>query len=515
MGGIFNRLKNLKKTETLNLERVYWILFSLFIVNKLLVFFLFSTQYIDQDQTTMWLALVEMANGNFHEPCFWGQSYNTMLESFLAVPLYHIGIKPVYSVTFVTLVMASFPFLYGSRLIFKHKDQRLGIILLFLPLITTVDYDLITGMPRGWVTGQFIASFGFWSFVHPERKIGWLLFGFSAALGIWLNPNSVFISFIIGYYLFFENKAKFQFYFLIFLGTILPVFWVIFSRLFYINNPEYTMHPPPSLGFSFPLIIDTLPRLDVYFGFVAPFIRLLGWISLILIPVGSAILFRNNRRRDSLLLIFLFMGILASLSMEKTADAFGTIFFSGSRFFIGYPFILAFVLFSLVKINKIQFNMNVVLLLVFSMSIAKSSKLFYRYGSIELVGKKHWVSVDHISAIENSCREIKNISDEYYISLIVFRNDPEQLLSYGCPCLIDDFPLTVFTWYERRTWVLQELDTVIHSNILLVNPSIENSSGIGLNITDGIESKWGVILLNNSVPTNSLLQKKGYQIRPH
>lgn len=501
--------------EGLDLQRVYWVLFGLFIVNKLIVYFLFSTLYFDQDQTTMWLATEEMSKGHFHEPCFWGQPYNTMLESLFAVPLNLLGMKASYSLPLITMCMASFPYLWGSRLVFKYKNQKLGLILLIVPLITTVDYDLLMGMSRGWVTGQFIASFAFWSFVHPQKRLGWVLFGFSASLALWVNANAIFLLFIIAYFLLLENYKNFRFYAFGLIGAIVPVLWVIFSLNFYREHPDYSLHPPPSFGFSVSLILEALPRLDVFFGYVGPFARFGGWLSLFCIPILITVLFVKRNLKYGVLHLVLFIGIVASLSMEKTSDAMGTLFFSGGRFFIGYPFILAFLTFSLIEVKSFKLNMKVVIIIIAVMTVARISKLFYRYGNIELVGRKHWVSVEHIDDLQKSCEEIKDITEAFNISLVVFRSDPDQLLTYGCPCLVDDFPETFFTWYERRTWLTKNLDTTIHKNILLINPSEENSSGTRLYIDEGIKCPWGIIIENNDIPVNTKLEHLGYIIRPH
>ena len=48
-------------------------------------------QYVDDDQAIMWYGTVHFANGHFPEPCFFGQDYNTKLESLIEVQLYLLG----------------------------------------------------------------------------------------------------------------------------------------------------------------------------------------------------------------------------------------------------------------------------------------------------------------------------------------------------------------------------------------------------------------------------------------
>jgi hypothetical protein len=55
----------------------------------------FGFKYSDSDQAIMWNALRNYSEGEFHEPRFYGQAYNSMLEAFLAIPLYKMGV-PCY-----------------------------------------------------------------------------------------------------------------------------------------------------------------------------------------------------------------------------------------------------------------------------------------------------------------------------------------------------------------------------------------------------------------------------------
>ena len=67
----------------------------------------FGFRYVDDDQSIMWYGAVEMSQGRFHEPCFYGQNYNTMLEGFVAIPLLWSGIEN--ALTLLRVQYSSFP----------------------------------------------------------------------------------------------------------------------------------------------------------------------------------------------------------------------------------------------------------------------------------------------------------------------------------------------------------------------------------------------------------------------
>src|SRR4051812_10922725 len=47
----------------------------------------FLFRYSDEDQTLLWYASNDLSHGRIPEPCFYGQSYNSCLEGYLATPL--------------------------------------------------------------------------------------------------------------------------------------------------------------------------------------------------------------------------------------------------------------------------------------------------------------------------------------------------------------------------------------------------------------------------------------------
>ena len=62
----------------------------------------FGFVYVDADQTVMWSGLLDYSSNTWHEPRFYGQNYNSMLESLLAVPLYKLGVPAYIALPIIT-----------------------------------------------------------------------------------------------------------------------------------------------------------------------------------------------------------------------------------------------------------------------------------------------------------------------------------------------------------------------------------------------------------------------------
>ena len=88
------------------------------IFDRMRLFQEFLTKFIDEDQGIEWYAAREFLRGHFHEPCFFGQSYNSNVEGWLAAPFVAAGMSYSYAVPLVTVLLSVLPFVLtvsGSR----------------------------------------------------------------------------------------------------------------------------------------------------------------------------------------------------------------------------------------------------------------------------------------------------------------------------------------------------------------------------------------------------------------
>jgi hypothetical protein len=252
--------------------------------------------------------------------------------------------------------------------------------------------------------------------------------------------------------------------------------------------------------------------MDIYFQHLAPVYRKLGWPVFVLLLPAIIYLFRIKKKKEAIICLLIYAGMILMMGMDKIRDAHDTIFFTGARFYLFFPFLLLFILVPLLKPNsRLSRLINkwslLIALIVFAVKIAVFAA---SYSTIEKVGKKHWVAVDEVTAIKDSCIRVKQVGEENGAELVVFEDDHDQLLNYGCPCLEEGFSPTLFPWYERRTWRLAKERNTVRNNILFVRPKTSSP------MIDSLHSpaRGYHVLENNEVSTIDLLEGVGMTVRP-
>jgi len=479
---------------------------------RAIVLIFFSFRYVDQDQVTMMLSAKEMVEGLFHEPCFWGQRYGFMLEALLSVPLLWGRMAVEHAVPLVTCMLGILPFLIICYAAIRNGRPALAAMALAVPLIYTVEYDILTSMPRGWVAGLAVSSVPLLWHLKPQTRISLFVLGLCGAAGLIINPNSIYLTAFIGAHVLVAHRKLWWQLLWILAGTALPLALFVLAQRFYDVHPGYDFHGSPSLRFSIEQLIVNMGRLDDFFRYVAPVAPVLGWAAFLLMPVAASIIMVKLDKVKGVIYLILFACAAASLGIEKVNDSHAALFFSGARFFFALPILTVFLMHDLLSALRVDMvRIMPVVCLIAALGVANSCiRLGVLYPNIEKVGKLHWVSVDEVSAIKIRCAQLNKLAKQQRVELIIFENDADQLLNYGCPCFTKDFPPTLFPWYERRTWLLQEASSRTVQNILFVNPLKHRPEFSGYRPY----GQNDFVYKGNRTNTLELLNSLNYVIRP-
>jgi hypothetical protein len=125
--------------------------------NRLALGRAFLFVYADEDQTLLWYAGMDLLHGRIPEPCFYGQAFSSCLEGYLAAPLLWAHMPPWYALPAVTLGLGLLPFLAIALAAWRRHRPALAGLALLIPAALPVRYAMLTGMPRGFVTGIALA----------------------------------------------------------------------------------------------------------------------------------------------------------------------------------------------------------------------------------------------------------------------------------------------------------------------------------------------------------------------
>lgn len=471
--------------------------------------FEFGFKYTDSDQSIMWLGTRDYSEGNFYEPRFYGQSYNSMLESLLAVPLYKLGVPLHKALPIITTFLTLVPYFILAGITFKKKSQTTAIVLLTIPFFLSPNYDLITCLSRGFVTGIAVSSVALVALYRTEGKLIFLISGLFMVIGYSVNPNSILLSLPCLLFIFLNNLKNKNFYRYQSIGIVIGVIIHLWISSFYTTHPKNVVHGM-EMEYSWTYLKEGISHLDRYFNDLTPFLWNNGWLVIAIPLIFTAFFYLKKQFKFALVALSMPFLFLLIFGVSKVHDGVDSIFFSYSRMFLAVP-ILFVLLVSFITIRSKAIVTFVLCLMV----------VFF-WKKVEIVDQMekniteqgYVVSALKTNYLYNECAEIKQISLLHKIDLIII-NDHNlyDFYNYGCPACMDFFPKTIRPLNERRTWRLVEDQNHVYKNILLIDLQKKHSKSDTL--IEALSCKEGFYVIKlNTLTTAKLFKKLGIKSRP-
>ena len=410
-------------------NRLFYLLSAMVLVEKILVYFFFSIQYTDSDQTLLWQVATDLSNGVFHGPCFYGQSYGPNIEPLLAVPFMKIGFPVYAALPLATLILSTTPF-FLLAFYFKQKlSIQSALIPLMVCLMLPLEYSLLTTIPRGFVGGIFFVSLGLFCWKYFRNNLSLVFAGLFIGWGLYGNLNSALLLPLIIPSIQWNKKFIVRAALFFGLGFIVGLLPFYFNALFYREHPELLIHVAPSVKLSWASFLETIYRFNNYFDQVSPLFWRFGFISVLLLPPAIILLWKKNKRLEAWTIVFVLLAIFGSLFLEKTKESSYSLFFSGGRFFLALPFVFIFLslyFYSFLSSkNKLNFNRIALVLAVVSFGI----KTFF-FSSLltnAMDESKSWcVHVVRISDLKKQCAELVEFGDHPSLLIAITGDTPGQ-----------------------------------------------------------------------------------------
>ncbi|MCC6372159.1 MAG: hypothetical protein IT236_14240 [Bacteroidia bacterium] len=501
MNSNFNN-KGIKKPNIFDIL-IYSLILGWVLYYRYQVLMAFSFVYTDSDQNIMWEGLRNYSRGEFHEPRFYGQAYNTFLEALLAVPLYWKGMAPYVALPFVTMLLTLVPFIVISFFTFLKRSVFFGCVILSLPLLLPPEYAFITSMPRGFVTGIFFAGLGCIGTFYPDKKWSFFYSALMAMLAYTVNSNAVLLSLPCLFYLFLMNLKKPWFYALSGAGILLGGIVHFALNYFYTSHPFYNLHGI-TLEYSFGAVANSLKDFPAFFGTNTPLLWKSGYALLISFLVIGLYFLIKKEYRKALPVLIMPLVIVLTLGVNKVHDGTDSVFFHLSRMYLSLPLVFAFSL----SLFSPDFEPKIYYLWL----LVPRSYYHSQLGQLETSVQKNVehtgreiVLVSKIEPILMDCERLASVCKIHKVDLFVVANHFYfDAYAHGCTSCMEEFPKTLNPRYERRTWRLLEDENKVYKTVMFID--MDNHIGDGQTIIKKIPETVDLYLVeNNRLKTMELL----------
>ncbi|HQI46269.1 MAG TPA: hypothetical protein PLC59_09445 [Bacteroidales bacterium] len=463
--------------KTLILKRnlfIFLFLLVILIVERFVFLLKFGFVYTGSDDMIFWQAATDYMQGIFHEPYFYGQNYNFMLEAFLAIPFLKLGMDYNFTFPIVTNIITLFPFILFAFVLYRKSYFIESFVFLIIPLTMPVEYSILTTITRGFVSGLFFISFLIYPILYPTKKKSFFIFGICASLSYIFNPNALIVAVPIGIYLFLNNYKSPLFY-IINIVCSTPILYIEYlAKQFYEIHTDYKVCWMWKLEYSFKQLFYDLKHLDNVFSYLNPIIWNWGWLSLLILLFAGFYLIKFDKTKGISVFVSVIF-IFFTLGINKVNDSMGIIFLSIPRMFLGIPLLLSITFLWSRKYltcseKAFKYSFVFIAVIFFFLKIYISPFIIEEHVNLK---PDSGIAIKKISSLKDECSELAEHAEDYNIDLIIFLPDWQinvprmEFYNYGCPLIEKNFKRTLLNVYEKRTWVYLKEKKSIRKNILL------------------------------------------------
>jgi hypothetical protein len=489
----------------------FLLIFSLVIVDRFLLLSRFHFKFVGSDDLIFWIGAKDYSQGIYHEPYFYGQNYNFMVEALFAAPFVWIGIDFHILLPIISSVVSLAPFCIWALALYRKQHFVASSFFLALPILLPIEYSFLGSITRGFTSGLLLSVFLIPVILTPKskRSLWWLWF--AVFIGFILNPNSLVATVPVMTYAFLMNFRNAAFYALAVIVAT-PAFLIqFFARNFYELNPAYKVCQMWEIEYDIDMLFNNLLCLDCIFPYFTPMEWKHGWIGLLFILILGLILIKKDWRVGASMIVGVVF-ILFSLGINKVNDDANTILLSSSRMFLGIPLLLGISWYWASQVIKSSFSLMspliaLLCLVTFFVKIwAYPSTLSSLHGEIS----KGPMPIKEVSMLCKECKTLKAISVKHETEIMVFHPTwssgvpSREFYTYGCPIFETNFPTTLLTSYEKRTWIYTGESNKIFNNIMIYGSEFSN---------DKIESDTAITLISENPQIVALENKSGLDLR--
>lgn len=514
-------------------------------IQRVYYFYNFSINYTDNDQAIMWLASRDYSRMEFHEPFFYGQSYNLMVESLLAAPLVGLGVSPWVALPIATHCLAYFGFIIVPIITYRNKHFLTSLFILILFLAFSVQLQLIFSLPRGFITGPVLAVFVS-CILATKTKWRFFAFTFGSMITTIVLQSAVLVWAPIFIYclanLIIQKNKQFiilkQEIFQLILGLALGGVFYFSAKYYYVMYPEFGQWMGVNAtDLSFDEFKNHIKIFDLYFDPYVPnflpFPRVITKIAILLLLCSIILSLKYERWALAASISSGLVLIILILAHGKSTAGSKSIFYSYARYFTAVPFQIMFLALAVERysndiVKKVSINLKkynninyiygsfCVLFFIFTSYLV----VFQTRSDISKAIMPPWglVTVESVELVKSRC-SLLDIEFKKYNPDYVVVEDP--FLSYACPAIYPEIN-TLFLKrndpqrYDRRTWVIKSLDEKIARRILVIEdkksltPPLISTENVSVNFIDNDLGNNYLIdyVDSNEITVKNLLESK-------
>jgi hypothetical protein len=430
----------------------------------------FFFRYTDPDQSLLWYAAREFAEGRFREPSFPAQSYLSSGEALLAAPLIRAGIQPYYALPIVSVLLVTIPWVLLLIAAWRRRAWLAGLLVAALPLALPNEYLMLSGIPHGMTPGIVVAALAAFLALTGTGPGRLFVVGLLCSLAFGLNQTSALLTVPLLAHVVLRRKAGLAW---LTVGLAVGSVYPLLTRYFYSTHPAYRFHPDPVFTYSFEDLLTAITHIGRYLDHLGFWFLKAPIVAILALAIPAAMLIASRRHSYALPATLALVLPLASFGLHKAADGSYSVFFAYTRLYIALPLLAALLILLAQDVIPLKWGNKATLAALLITALAAGS-----FAGRSLVMERDIrqavavndafpiIAADRLPRVLEECRTIFRLVDSYAADLVVYAVN--STLPYACGTLAYGTFATLNPAYERRSWRLLEERGKLRSRMMIV-----------------------------------------------
>ena len=301
------------------------------------------------------------------------------------------------------------------------------------------------------------------------------------------------------------------------IGLVAPLGWFALTRFWYRAHPEDALHPPPSLRPQLDVLVDNLTNPSRHFTTYALEVVRSPIVAVAALGCVLGFAFTRGDARTRVASALLLVLLIAVLTSQRSRDALPTPYYPAARVLMALPTALWFVAFITfqqpladgwrVAGRRLTVGLCVLLAITFSVRVVTWSD---RVDDLRSRAEEYPnYPLTAASALVGLCDRVERAAHEYGIRYVLF---DLRTPAYACAGLIDDVT-TFYPPYERRSWVLREVDAAMPESMLIVGESPVACESVEYMRCEALDAEVSIAQLDGHTPLDAA-RRLGVIVRP-
>lgn len=253
-----------------------------------------------------------------------------------------------------------------------------------------------------------------------------------------------------------------------------------FIKMFYVNNPDYNLHPAYNAAVSLKVLRENIADFNEIAGWFTPVTIGAVWIIVMLVIVWICIY--RGAFKSLIMTAFAFFGFIAILSLDKMEDYMpGTLLYGQLRMLLFVPYMIALVVFLCSCYDESVWNRKktyagcIVMVLCFLVVMVIKSNIIIK----EIISEDSVLYNSEVINLQQSDDLIENAREAGRIAVenncdVVIQVDGNKAFGYICSALNYKKFIQYNAEYDRRTWIYHRIMKPGNYRCLLVKYNIND-----------------------------------------